>query len=665
LETANTVQGELITAIEDDVTDNALRITNLDVSLTDNAGRITSLEATDSAFATLIVNLRTDLEDTFITKTTDSTVITSNLEVTGNIFMHGNRFVVESETTLINDAIIGIANNNTTVMTDVGILMQRPTANVALVHHGGTDKFTIGYTQDNLEATNITNDTVNEINVNVLGQLHVQNNLTIGAGGSYFGDGTTLTGVALSTDMTSNASRISTLESANIVQKNLITDLRTDMTSNSGRLDTLEPRVTNLEFSNVDIWSNLALLTLDDVVNVNNVTANTVQFTNAITSLVASGNVTVSGNVTSITSLTSNAATIGTTKTFVVRAAGGAYYIDDVIRKPLELHEHQTYIFDLSDSSLASGAHPFSFSTGGTDGSGTPYSAGISTTGTAGTTGAKKTFVVPVGTTSPINYYCSIHGGMGSTMSIASTSELIVSGRVVASGNVEASTFKGDGTELTGVALETDLASNVTRIATLETANTVQGLLITVIEDDMTDNALRVTNLTTSNVDIWSNLTSNVTRIATLETSNTVQGLLITDLRTDMTSNSGRLDALEPRVTNLEFSNVDIWSNLALLTLNDVVNVNNATSNTVQFTNTTTSLIASGNVTVSGNITSTTSLISNAATIGTTKTFVVTAAGGAYYIDGVIRKPLELHEHQTYIFDLSDSSLASGAHPFS
>jgi len=187
---SNTVQGGLITGLTTD-------ITNLDTNLTDNASRVDALVATDAVYAGLLSGLRTDLDDTFITKTSDTTVISSNLEVTGNIFMRGERFIIESETTLINDAIIGIANNNTTSTTDVGILMQRPNANVALVHHGGTDIFTIGYTQDTLEATDITNDTVNEINVNVLGQLHVTNNLTVGTGGSYYGDGTTLTGVAL------------------------------------------------------------------------------------------------------------------------------------------------------------------------------------------------------------------------------------------------------------------------------------------------------------------------------------------------------------------------------------------------------------------------------------------------------------------------------------
>lgn len=645
LESANTVQGGLITAIETDVTDNASRITTLEsantvqgglitvieTNLTDNASRVTSLEATDAVYAGLLSGLRTDLDDTFITKTSDTTVISSNLEVTGNIFMRGERFIIESETTLINDAIIGIANNNTTSTTDVGILMQRPNANVALVHHGGTDTFTIGYTQDTLEATDITNDTTNEINVNVLGQLHVQNNLTVGTGGSYYGDGTTLTGVALSTDMTSNASRITTLESANTVQGSLITAIETDVTDNALRITNLEAsnvniwsnlasnvlRIDELVASNTDIWSNLELLTLNDVVNVNNATSNTVLFTNTDTSLVASGNVTVSGNVTSITSIVSNATTMGTTKTFVV-TVNGNYYIDGVERHLLELHQGQTYIFDMSDSTNS--GHPLAFSTAFT-GSSSSYTTGVVSnhdTVPSGTAGSKVTFSVPLNAPSSIYYYCTQHGaGMGSTgtaSSISPTAELIVSGRVVASGNVEASAFKGDGTTLTGVALKVDLVSNVTRITNLET----------------------------------SNLTYTP---------------LITGLRTDVDAHDTRLDLVEPRVSALEASNVDIWSNLNLLTLNDVVNVNNATSNTVLFTNANTSLVASGNVTVSGNVTSTTSLISNAATLGTTKEFVVTHAGGAFYIDGLIAsaKPLELHEHQTYLFDLT--ALGAG-HPF-
>ena len=198
LESANTVQGGLITALETDLADNVTRIETLETANTVQASLISSLEFANTVQGGLITALETATQH--ISVTASGTVISSNLDVTGNIFMRGNTFIVESETKLINDAIISIANNNTTSTTDVGILMQRPTANVALIHHGGTNDFTIGYTQNDLEATDITNDTTNEINVNVLGNLYTQNNLTVGnvvTASVFVGDGTGITGINL------------------------------------------------------------------------------------------------------------------------------------------------------------------------------------------------------------------------------------------------------------------------------------------------------------------------------------------------------------------------------------------------------------------------------------------------------------------------------------
>jgi hypothetical protein len=166
-------------------------------------------------------------------------VITSNLDVTGNIFMRGEKFIVNSESKLINDAIIGIANNNTSSTTDKGIIMQNPnsatTGNVAIIHHGTGDGFadqlTFGYTADPLDTVTVTNDLTKELTVNVLGNVITQNNLSVGG----------------------------TLSINNITAA--------------------------------------AQHSLQAVTNVGNVTSNTVQFSNAITSLVASSNIVATGNV--------------------------------------------------------------------------------------------------------------------------------------------------------------------------------------------------------------------------------------------------------------------------------------------------------------------------------------------------------------------------------
>lgn len=66
---------------------------------------------------------------------------------------------------------------------------------------------------------------------------------------------------------------------------------------------------------------------------------------------------------------------------------------------------------------------------------------------------------------------------------------LTASGNVLVTGNVTAEKYFGDGTTLTGIALSSELTSN----------------------------ALRISNLEASNINIWSNLVDNVTRLSNVE----------------------------------------------------------------------------------------------------------------------------------------------------
>jgi len=138
------------------------------------------------------------------------------------------------------------------------------------------------------------------------------------------------------------------------------------------------------------------------------------------------------GTLTCPTSLVSNVMTMGTTKTFVVTVsdASGAtkYYIDGYLQASLVLHQGQTYIFDLSSSTLS--GHPFIFSeSNSNDGTtnGTPYTTGITTTGTYASS-EKRTFIVSASTPTTLYYYCTAHSGMGGSVSISSEAELLVSG---------------------------------------------------------------------------------------------------------------------------------------------------------------------------------------------------------------------------------------------
>ena len=110
----------------------------------------------------------------------------------------------------------------------------------------------------------------------------------------------------------------------------------------------------------------------------------------------------------------------GTGATFVVTVAGGKFVIDGVSQDSLTLQEGQTYIFDQADATNAT--HPLRLSTtsDGTHGGGTEYTTGVTTSGTAGSSGAYTQIVVAVGAPT-LYYYCSAHSAMGGTITIGVT----------------------------------------------------------------------------------------------------------------------------------------------------------------------------------------------------------------------------------------------------
>ncbi len=110
------------------------------------------------------------------------------------------------------------------------------------------------------------------------------------------------------------------------------------------------------------------------------------------------------------------------TKTYTVKVvsdSGNKYRFDDfgTSAVTLDLQEGGTYTFDQSDSSNAT--HPLRFYTAA-DKSGGEYTTGVTTTGTAGSSGAKT--VITVAASAPTLYYqCSSHSGMGGQANTNST----------------------------------------------------------------------------------------------------------------------------------------------------------------------------------------------------------------------------------------------------
>ena len=105
----------------------------------------------------------------------------------------------------------------------------------------------------------------------------------------------------------------------------------------------------------------------------------------------------------------------------VSTASGNKYSIDGVTQKTLTLTAGTAYTFDQTDSTNAN--HPLAFSetANGTHASGTAYTTGVSSTGTAGSTG-KTTFTPASNAPTPLYYFCTNHSGMGGTANISGTS---------------------------------------------------------------------------------------------------------------------------------------------------------------------------------------------------------------------------------------------------
>ena len=74
---------------------------------------------------------------------------------------------------------------------------------------------------------------------------------------------------------------------------------------------------------------------------------------------------------------------------------GNRFYINGELAPVLYLQEGNTYIFDQSDSSNTSGGtHILAFSTNPNNSPAAPYTTGVTSTGSPGTSGAKTTIVV-------------------------------------------------------------------------------------------------------------------------------------------------------------------------------------------------------------------------------------------------------------------------------
>lgn len=110
---------------------------------------------------------------------------------------------------------------------------------------------------------------------------------------------------------------------------------------------------------------------------------------------------------------------------------GNRFKIDGVKHPNLFFARGNTYVFDVSSSTVS--GHPLAFSTtlNGTHASGAAFVSGVTTSGTAGSANATVTIVVAAATPDTLYLYCGSHSGMYGTTASIKTSGVILTNHAV------------------------------------------------------------------------------------------------------------------------------------------------------------------------------------------------------------------------------------------
>jgi hypothetical protein len=202
--------------------------------------------------------------------------IAKDLTVDGNLTVSGTTTFIDTQNLAIEDPIIEVAKGNASDTIDAGLVITRPTANVAVAYRGDEDELALGYTQSGASETDVVPLADGGLDVRVYGNVFA-NNLTTTANveATYLkGDGSELTGITLERVVYYGNSTYNT-----VLLKN--NDLGLVATGN------VEANYFVGDGSRLDNIST----TLQEITDNSNTTSNTVQFTNATTAFVADSNV--------------------------------------------------------------------------------------------------------------------------------------------------------------------------------------------------------------------------------------------------------------------------------------------------------------------------------------------------------------------------------------
>ena len=202
--------------------------------------------------------------------------IAQNLVVDGNLMVTGTTFSVDQTNLSIEDPIIELAKGNVSDTIDAGLIITRPTSNVAVAFRGDERELALGYTQSGASGADVVPVADGGLDVRVYGNVFANNvTTTANVEATYLkGDGSELTHVTLDQVVGYSNTTANTI---------LLTNSTMGLVA-TGNVEANYFVGDGSELTNIST-------TLQAISDNGNVTSNTIRFTNATTAFVADSNV--------------------------------------------------------------------------------------------------------------------------------------------------------------------------------------------------------------------------------------------------------------------------------------------------------------------------------------------------------------------------------------
>ena len=163
-----------VSILNTNITSNVnLKANILDPTFSSNITVSNNLVMSDlTATRVVFVGANKQLTDDAALEFSSSTLtLDGDLSVSGNLAVEGQFTKLETVNTIVNDAIIELGNNNSSDTLDLGLIMTRPSTNVAVGYRGDESEFFIGHTLSDPSSTDLVPDSANALAVHVYGSM--------------------------------------------------------------------------------------------------------------------------------------------------------------------------------------------------------------------------------------------------------------------------------------------------------------------------------------------------------------------------------------------------------------------------------------------------------------------------------------------------------------